>query len=405
MRIPYGQGILSLEIEEGRQVEVATPKVVPQDPDAVLHSIRKPLDSVDFESFISAKRQILVVVNDHTRSTPTAQVLKQLELKGKDVTTLIASGSHRPPGPSEMENIFGGDAPPYGGKIAVHNCRDTSSLIELGRTSRGTELLFNSLLSEADGIISLGSVEPHYFAGFTGGRKFLLPALAGFDSIAMNHSLAAEESAQVLALEGNPVHEDFMEALRMFGRQEDIFSTQLVLNQDSQVSYAFSGDITKSFEHAVSYAREIYVPRVGKKADVVISVNEPPLDIDLYQSQKAIDNVKLAVNEGGIIILVSSCREGIGNEHFYKLLTSEPAAENSHKFGYHKVVKLRNLLKHVRIFTVTTLPSSIPRAIGLEPYSNVEDALRDATRIKGRGSSLLVVLNGANTVPLPQTEP
>jgi nickel-dependent lactate racemase len=337
------------------------------------------------------------------RPTPTAQVLKNLDLKGKEITTLVASGSHRPPGPSDIQKIFGGDIPPYGGRIAVHNCRDTNSLMRVGRTSRGTELSFNSLLSEADGIISLGSVEPHYFAGFTGGRKFLLPALAGFDSIAMNHSLAVEESARVLALEGNPVHEDFMEALRIFGRHDDIFSIQLVLNQNAEISYAFSGDITTSFEHAVSYSRDIYAPKVRKKADIVISVNEPPLDIDLYQSQKAIDNVKLAVNEGGIIILVSKCREGIGDEHFYKFLTSETGtnAENRHKFGYHKAVKLRNVLNHVSIFAVTTLPSSIPRAIGLMPYAKVEDALKDATRIKGRDSNVLIVLNGANTVPLP----
>ena len=405
MLIPYGQGSMKLDFEAGRRVQVVAPKGTAEDPDAIKRSISNPLNFEHFESFLSGKRRILVVVNDHTRSTPTAQVLKQLDLRDKEVTTLVASGSHRPPGQMEIRRILGGDTPPYGGKIAVHNCRDSKSLKRLGRTSRGTEVLLNSLLFEADGIISIGSVEPHYFAGFTGGRKFLLPALAGFDSIAMNHFLASEESARLLALEGNPVHEDFMEALQMFGRHSDIFSVQLVVNQDSQVSYALSGHIIESFERAVGYSREIFVPRVQRKADIVVSVNEPPLDIDLYQSQKAVDNVKLAVKEGGIIILVSSCSEGIGDEHFYKLLTAEESEseDNPHKFGYHKVVKLRNLLRHARIFAVTTLPPSIPKSIGLEPYHAVEDALRDATQIKGRESSVLVVLNGANTVPIPDT--
>ena len=397
---------MNLVIEEGRRVEVVSPKAAPPDPGAVLRSIANPTNFKDFDSFISDKSQLLVVVNDHTRSTPTADVLKSLHLSEKEVTTIVASGSHRPPNPKELQEIIGGETPPYGGRIAVHNCRDTNSLRLLGRTSRGTEVYVNSLLFDVDGIIPIGSVEPHYFAGFTGGRKFLLPALAGFDSIAANHCLAAEESARVLALDGNPIHEDFMETLAMFGRLDDIFSIQLVLNQKSQISYACSGHIMESFEEGVEQAKNIYVPQVQRKADIVISVNEPPLDIDLYQSQKALDNVKLAVKEGGIIILVSSCREGIGDEHFYKLLTTKSdgvGMENARKFGYHKAVKLTNLLKKETIFAVTNLPPSIPKAIGLTPYQDVQEALADATKVKGKNSDVLVVQGSGITVPVPKT--
>jgi nickel-dependent lactate racemase len=397
---------MNLVIEESRKVEVVSPKAAPPDPGAVGRSIAGPTDFENFESFISDKHRMLVVVNDHTRSTPTAEVLKNLRLRGKEVTTIVASGSHRPPNPKELQEIMGGETTPYGGRITVHNCRDTSSLKLLGRTSRGTEVYVNSLLFDVDGIIPVGSVEPHYFAGFTGGRKFLLPALAGFDSIAANHCLAAEESARVLALDGNPVHDDFMETLGMFGRLDHIFSIQLVLNQKSQISYACSGQIIKSFEDAVEHAKNIYVPQVQKKADIVISVNESPLDIDLYQSQKALDNVKLAVKEGGIIILVSSCREGIGDEHFYKLLTTKSdgvGTENARKFGYHKAVKLTNLLKKVNVFAVTNLPSLIPKAIGLTPYQDVQEALADATKAKGKDSDVLVVLGAGITVPLSRT--
>jgi nickel-dependent lactate racemase len=319
MRIPFGQGSMSLVLENGRPLEVVSPKTVLADPDAVSKSLANPVDFKDFDSFIADKRRILVVVNDHTRSTPTAEVLKKLNLKGKETTTIIASGSHRPPNANELREIIGGEVSPYGGRVVVHNCRDGSSLKSLGRTSRGTEVCVNSLLFEADAIVPIASVEPHYFAGFTGGRKFLLPALAGFDSIAANHCLAAEERARLLALDGNPVHEDFMEALKMFGRFDDIFSIQLVLNRESQVSYVCSGEITESFNQAVTYAKDIYVPKIRREADIVVSVNEPPLDIDLYQSQKALQDVEYAVKRGGIIILVSSCREGIGDEHFYKL--------------------------------------------------------------------------------------
>jgi nickel-dependent lactate racemase len=395
---------MRLEFEEGRPVETVSPADAPPDPESIRRSIANPIDSEDFVSFISDKQKILVVVNDHTRSTPTAEVLKYLELRGKEVTTVIATGSHRAPAQREFEAIIGGKMPPYGGRVVVHNSKDTTSLRPMGKTSRGTELSFNSLVFEADGIIPVSSVEPHYFAGYTGGRKFLLPALAGIDSITNNHCLAAEESSRVLRLEGNPVHEDFMEALDMFGRFNDIFSIQLVLNAKSQISYTCSGHIIQSFKQAVEYAKQIYVPKIQEKADVVISVNKPPLDIDLYQSQKALDNVKLSVKEGGIIILVSSCPEGIGDSNFYRLLTSEGGGvgkENSRKFGYHKVVKLTNLLKKASVFAVTSLPESVPKAIGLAPYQDLQKALADATRIKGNKSRVLIVLDGAITVPVP----
>ena len=404
MQVPFGRGSMKLEFEEGRPVETVSPADTPPDPESIRHSIANPIDSKDFASFISDKQKILVVVNDHTRSTPTAEVLKYLELRGKEVTTVIATGSHRGPDQREFEGIIGGKTPPYGGGVVVHNCKDTTSLRPMGKTSRGTELFLNSLLFEADGIIPVASVEPHYFAGYTGGRKFLLPALAGIDSITNNHCLAAEESSRVLGLEGNPVHEDFMEALEMFGRFDDIFSIQLVLNAKSQISYTCSGHIIQSFKQAVEYAKQIYVPKIQEKADIVISVNKPPLDIDLYQSQKALDNVKLSVKEGGIIILVSNCSEGIGDSNFYRLLTSGNGGvgkENSRKFGYHKVVKLSNLLKKASVFAVTSLPESVPKAIGLTPYQDLQKAFADATRIKGNKSRVLVVLDSAITIPMP----
>jgi nickel-dependent lactate racemase len=406
MQLPFGLGSMALEFEEGRPIKAVSPADAPSDANAIRRSLTNPTNFEDFATFISHKKKLLVVVNDHTRPTPTAEVLKALELQDKDVTTVIAGGTHREPSAEEIEQIIGGNKPPYGGKVAVHKATDEASFTSLGKTSRGTELSFNPLLFSADEIIVVGSVEPHYFAGYTGGRKFLLPALAGFTSITMNHSLAAQESSKVLALEGNPVHEDFMEALEMFGKLDDIFSIQLVLNQRHQVSYSNSGGIIQSFNEAVQHAREIYAPTIPEKVDIVISVNKPPMDIDLYQSQKAIDNVKLSVKKDGIIILVSSCREGIGDRNFYNLLTSEKKgveSEDSHKFGYHKAVKLTNLLKTARVFAVTNLPPSIPKAIGLSPYQDVQKAVADATEAKGRDSTVLVVSDGAITVPLPQT--
>jgi len=405
MQIPYGHGTTSIEFTEGRPVRVVSPRQAPADINAIKQAIANPVNFQSLESFLSDKRKLLVVVNDHTRPTPSIEALNQLPLSGKEVTTIVAGGTHRASNSSELERIIGGNSPPYGGKVVLHNSRDTSLLKGIGKTSRGTEVFLNKLLFDTDGIIVVGSVEPHYFAGYTGGRKFLLPALAGYDSIAMNHCLAASEDSRVLALEGNPVHDDLMEALNMFGRSEDIFSIQLVLNNQHQISFASAGHIVDSFNNCVEHARQIYAPTIPNKVDITISVNTPPLDIDLYQSQKAIDNVKLAVNDGGVIILVSSCREGLGDRSFYDMLTpgSGDLSARAGQFGFHKAVKLRNLSKRVNIFAVTNLEPSIPSAIGLKPFRDVQSAVEDASRLKGSDTEVLVVLEGAMTVPRPAT--
>lgn len=285
--IPYGRVTVGFELVEGTPVEIVSPRKTPADECSIARSLSEPTAFTDLESFVADKRKILVVINDHTRPTPTSTVLKKLDLKGKDATTIVATGAHRSPHPEELSRLLGATMPPYGGKVIVHNSRDSASLKSVGQTSRGTKLFFNPLLFAADGIVVVGSVEPHYFAGFTGGRKFLLPALAGLESIMANHSLALDKRSRILSLDGNPVHEDFMEALDIFGRNDDIFSIQLVLNSEQQVSFTSSGHIIQSFTECVERAKDIYVTPVKAKADIVISVAQPPLDLDLYQSQKA----------------------------------------------------------------------------------------------------------------------
>lgn len=393
-----------VELDDGGQVETVSPRKTPADEGSIAKSLSRPKGFTDLASFVENKKKILVVVNDHTRPTPTLNVLKNLDLKGKDITTLVATGAHRSPSRAELSRILGGLVPPYGGRVLVHNSREKRLLKSLGRTSRGTGLSLSKHLLVADGIITVGSVEPHYFAGFTGGRKFLLPGLAGLESIIMNHSLALDDKSSILSLDGNPVHEDFMEALSLFGKQDSIFSIQTVLNYEHRVSYTSSGDIIQSFMEAVDHAKEIYVCSVEKKADIVVSVAKPPTDLDLYQSQKAIDNVKLALNDGGVVILVSSCRNGIGDRGFYDILASGGGVTEKMKscFGYHKAAKITNLLKKANVFAITALPSDVLKAISMVPYGDLKSAMEDATRLKGKGARVLIVNDSGITVPLPR---
>jgi nickel-dependent lactate racemase len=406
IEVPYGQGSMPLVLEDKRYAEVVSPRSTAPDESSIAKSLSNPLKSQDLASFLSTRKKILVVVNDHTRPTPTAAVLKKLDLNGKDIITIIASGAHRTPSQPEIEQLLGGPHPPYGGRVIVHDSRDESQLKAMGRTSRGTELQFNKQVFDTDGIITVGSVEPHYYAGFTGGRKFLLPGLAGFRSIEMNHSLALDENAKILTLEGNPVHEDFMEALDLFDRYDDIFSIQLVLNRDHEVSYTFSGHVADSFKSAIDRAREVFVAPVDAKSDIVLAVARPPMDADLYQAHKAVENVKLALKEGGIVILVSPCTDGIGPSGFYDLLASggniSKTIRDGYRLGYHKAAKLISLTRQARLFAVTGLTSETLNQISIIPCKDVQSAVVVAGNMRGVDSRILVVLDACLTIPVPK---
>jgi len=230
----------------------------------------------------------------------------------------VATGAHRGPTEQEYRQILGNSYEALRKLCVAHDARREEDTVDLGSTRNGTPILLNRRLFESDRIIATGSVEPHYFAGFTGGRKAFLPGVAAFRTIEANHKLALSPAARSLALEGNPVHEDMMDALPLI--KAPVFSLMTVLDKDQRVAAATAGDLMGSFYAAVDIARLIFCVPVRERSDVVVSVAKFPMDIDLYQSQKAIDNGAVALKDGGTLILVSSCRDGIGDEAYAKLL-------------------------------------------------------------------------------------
>ncbi|MEM3616057.1 MAG: nickel-dependent lactate racemase [Candidatus Methanomethylicia archaeon] len=401
IEIPYGDKIIKCEMPDKNPIEILRMKNYVE---------AKPFPPLGRElvEFIDDARKILIIVNDQERPTPTAKILERLhhKLDNREVRILVATGSHRAPNEDELKWILGKTYDEYIGKTAFHDARRRDEHLYVGTTSRGNDVYIDRRVFDAEKIIVVGSIEPHYFAGYTGGRKFLLPGVAGYETIEYNHKFALDENARVLKLDGNPVHEDMMDALKIFNRNEDIYAIMTILNADGNLASIRSGDIIESFIWGVDIANRIFVVDLKGKADIVLSITNKPFDISLYQAQKAIEHSKIAVKDGGIIILVAECRDGIGPRNFYDLLSSQrnprellEYIRSNYKLGYHKAAKIAETLLKADIWAVTSLEKNVLERIGIKAFHNLQEAITEALKVKGVDAELKVIYDAATIVP------
>jgi nickel-dependent lactate racemase len=253
-------------------------------------------------------------------------------------------------------------------------------------------------------IVIIGSVEPHYFAGYTGGRKSFLPGIAAYRTIEQNHKLALKASAKALSLEGNPVHEDMEDAI-LTVKEKEVFSIMTVLDRNERIYAATAGDITESLKAAIDKAHQVFSVEIKEKADIVVAVAPYPMDIDLYQSQKALDNGKFALNDNGILILVSKCRMGVGSDTFIKLLSSCRSPQETldkidkeFKLGYHKAAKMAEIARWAQMWAVTSLDDELLKSVFITPFHTLQEAIDKAITIKGE-ERILFLMNASLTVP------
>ncbi len=423
IEIPYLDRKLPLDIPEYCSATVAEPNdyEIVGTPgeilDAALGRAHAPEDGAwkDLDGFLAGGSSVLVIVNDATRPTPTADMLERLlpafaraGIGDSGVTIIVATGAHRGPTEDEYRQILGRLYERLRPRCVHHAARSDADMVNLGKTRNGTPIILNKLLFQVDRIVATGSVEPHYFAGFTGGRKAFLPGIAAFATIEANHKLALSPSAKSLALEGNPVHEDMMDALPLI--KAPIFSLMAVLDKDQRLAAAAAGDLMASFYAAVEVARKIFCVPVPRRADVVVSVAKFPMDIDLYQSQKAIDNGAAALADGGSLILVSSCRDGIGDEAYAALLAQAASPAEAmekiaagYRLGYHKAAKMAEVSARAKVRAVTELSAERLRSMFIEsaasPQEALDKALEDARAAGIARPAVLVLPDGCVTVP------
>lgn len=410
LRVPYGKDDVEVHIKDHHLMGIVQPNDVEagETREILLQAMEQPIGKASFQDFLYDAGEILFIVNDGTRPTPTADCLEILYPQIKKIKSkfIIATGIHRAPTDDEFNFIFGPLFHELKDRIHVHDSRNDAEMVHIGASKQGTEMYVNRLGVEAEKIVVIGSVEPHYFGGYTGGRKSFLPGIASHRTIEQNHKYAVRPEPKALALEGNPVHEDMIDALKTI-EEKDIFSIQVVLDRDRKIYAATAGDIHQSFYGAIQRANDVFCVKVKQKADIVVSVAPYPMDVDLYQSQKAIDNGKLILKENGILILVSRCRTGVGDPTFFELLARSNSPKQAlesisgdYVLGYHKAAKLAEIALWAEMWAVTDLSDDDLRSVFMRPFKDLQKAIDSALEIKGPDAKVLFLMDGSITVPM-----
>ena len=375
--------------------------------DAIRLALADPIGTKRLRDMVRPDQKIVIVTSDITRPCPSGliipEILEELHAGGADnsqITVVFALGSHRRHTEAEKKQLLGESV--YG-KIA---CADsgTEGFVHMGTTAAGTPVDIDCTVASADLRICVGNIEFHYFAGYSGGAKAIMPGVSTRDAIQQNHSRMVLEEAKAGNLLGNPLRQDIEEAAAMVGVD---FILNVVLDEEKRVVKAVAGDLRKAHEAGCRFLDRLYKIGIPERADIVVTTPGGfPKDINLYQAQKALDNAKHAAKDGGIIILAASCTEGLGSEVFERwMLGSEsPDAmiekiQKQFELGGHKAAAIAMVLKRCRIFLISDLEDSFVSKLFMEPFSSVDAALAEAFRILGEDSSVIFMPHGGSVLP------
>ncbi len=368
-----------------------------------LHSVKNLQAEIDkalepLEKFLQGAKRVSILVSDITRPVPTHLFFGRIweRVKSKNAVAIFGLGTHRDQRPDEAERLLGGKYP--------YLNHDVSRCRFVGRTTAGTEIeLFEEVL-ESDLIIATGNIEFHYFAGYTGGAKALLPGVSSVKTIFQNHSLMLEPTAVAGSLNG-PVRKDIDEAGSFL--KDRVFLFNVVLNAKKEIVGVFSGDLYEAHREGARLVDIMYKVKV-KPADIIVaSCGGFPKDINFYQAHKALENAALAVREGGVIILLAECSEGVGHAKMEEWLVSAKSVDDpverlrieGFQLGPHKVMRIALVRKKARIFLVSrTLPEDFATTF-FEVFRDPLKALKKAFSIYGAGASVLVMPYAGSTLP------
>src|SRR5688500_11207054 len=421
VRLDYGTDGLEVELPDER-VTIIEPMPRPAVPDAhstLMEAIRTPIGCPPLRQQVRPGHRIAISVCDVTRAQPRREQLQALfeempDVAPADITIFIATGTHRANTDAELERMLGRDIlARY--RVVNHDSRNAATLAPAGRTSTGVDVQLNRDFLQADVRITTGFVEPHFFAGFSGGPKMVAPGLAGLDTVMTLHDARriGHPNATWGVTEGNPIHDDVRAIARMVGVH---FALDVTLNREQQITAAFAGDILEQHRAACRYAKETAMRAVPQPFDVVLTTNSGyPLDQNLYQAVKGMSAAAKIVKPGGTIICAAECRDGLPAHGSYgAVLASQPhphgLLEMINAPGYsvpdqwQVQVQAQILLKADVLVKTSGLGASELRAAHFSAIDDVSQSVREAIDRAGPGALLCVLPNGPQTIPYLASE-
>lgn len=416
--IPYYTSCMELCVDEENLKAVITAEEDACSPckpgtELIREALEAPVGTPRLRDLARGKNRVTIVTSDHTRAVPSRLTLPLLleEIRtgnpGADITILIATGLHRETTEAEMRKMFG-DVIVDSEKIAVNHAFCPEEFVFMGTLPSGAEFHVNRLAVECDLLITEGFIEPHFFAGFSGGRKSILPGICNETTVKENHSYRAVASPQAAAgiLAHNPIHEDMVVAARRVNVQ---FILNVAQNSEKQILGAFAGDLEDAHAQGVAFVRKM-AQRPVVTGDIVVTSNGGyPLDQNLYQTPKAAAAAAACAGEDGVIILSASCVDGIGGSFFEKLISKGTPEEIDRYLSqippketiseqWCAQVYARILKKHKVILVTSSLTREVVERANMLHAESLDAALNMAYEMKGADAEVVVIPDGVSVI-------
>ncbi len=414
----YGKGKMSGKFDDERLIGVLEShlhsyKPTNSEESLVKSALNNPIGTDRLCEMAKDKQKIVIIASDHTRPVPSKIIIPQMlsEIrKGNpcaDITILIATGCHRETTKSELIDKFGTDIV-ENEKIVIHDCLDNDNMISLGSLPGGGKLIINRIAAEADLLCAEGFIEPHFFAGFSGGRKSVLPGIASRTTVLSNHCSAfiGHDNARTGVLEGNPIHKDMLFAAK---KAKLAFIVNVVIGANKEILYAVAGDCDIAHKTGVDFLNK-YAQVDAIRADIAISTNGGyPLDQNIYQSCKGMTAAEATVKEGGVIIMLASSIDGHGGQSLYNTFKNEKSnevlwqqfketkPENTLPDQWQAQIYVRIMRKH-KVIYISEADDSIIKDFHMIPAHSVEEAVKIADSILGYKGTITAIPDGISVI-------
>lgn len=407
--LKYGTSELKVEVPSAKLLGVlvpSEPELPPSETDEIERALDNPTGTPRLEEMVEPWMKVVIMASDITRPSPTSKLLppllRRLEkagVKDSQITVVFGMGIHRAHTEEEKKILVGEDV------FARIKCVDSieGDFVYIGTSSRGTPVEVARPVAECDFLIATGNVEYHYFAGYSGGAKAVIPGACSRRTVEANHSMQLMPGAEAGSYDQNPVRQDIEEAARMVGLD---FILNVVLDPSKRTVRAVAGDPLSAHAEARKVTDLVYGVEIPRRADIAIaSAGGRPKDLNFYQAQKALENAAYAVREGGVVILVAECPEGLGEPTFEKYMTGmEPdeiveSIRRKFVLGGHKAAAVARILRQKDVYLVSSMDGETVRKCKMKPFPELCEALDAAFSALGPDATVWVMPYAGSTVP------